>query len=547
MGSARRLYLYLVSGVSLLVLAIGVSELLAVALGEVVDRLGTTLVAGDTPGREQLSLAIALVLVGGPVYALHWWLVRRGRDGTGPEADADRRSALRALYLGIVTTGAAATALYAAVVMLDRAFRALVGIPAEDGRITDDVARLLVAVPLWWIHLARRNEDLRTDRQEGAAAWLSRLVRYGWLAIGMFALATGVSQLIDALASALIAPPGVGGDGSAWWLGPSASALALIVGGALVAWPFLRDARRAVRDADRIGEDERATRLRLAYYGVLLLVAIGTGGLAVAAALTEAGRQALGVAEETGTRAILETVVGPVLVAIPFPLVGWLHWTVLRDEASERGPDALAAAERIALHLLALIGIVFLAVGAARLIGLVLELTVGGVPVDDGSRADLVWCVAQVVVGIGLWLPGWGAIVRRRAAAPLRERLAPDGRAYLLLVVAGALVAGIPSTVFVAFRVIDTALGGRAADLASDIAIPIGAVVVAAILTAYHARLVVADQRLAPQETAPSLEASKTASASLTLVLRGPSRAELEAVAASIRERLPGGVSLDDR
>ena len=428
MGSAKRLYLYVVSAVSLLVLAIGTSELLAVAFGEIADRLGSSVIAGGATGREQLSLAIALVVVGGPIFAIHWWLVDRGHRGSGPDAVADRRSSLRALYLGLVSTVAAATALFAAIGLLEAGIRAGLGVPGGDLRSSDDLARLLVAAPLWWIHLRRRNADLRQDRLTDAAAWLSRLVRYGWLFIGVLTLVLGTSQLIDTLASTLIDRPTFG-DGEDRWLAPLARALAIMAAGAAIAWLHVADARKAVRDAGEIGEDDRASDLRMTYFGAVLLVALGAAAVTLDDALTELGRQALGVADETGTRAVLETVVGPILVAVPFVLAGWLHWTVLRREANRRGGPARAAAERMGLHLAALIGIAFLGVGAARLGGLLLELSFGSVRVDDFFRSELVWILAKIVVGIGSWLPSWTAIARRRRSigrwrAPGRPR--PD-------------------------------------------------------------------------------------------------------------------------
>jgi hypothetical protein len=122
------------------------------------------------------------------------------------------------------------------------------------------------------------------------------------------------------------------------------------------------------------------------------------------------------------------------------------------------------------------------------------------------------------------------------------------GRTYLLLVVAGALVVGIPSMVLVVFRGIDALLGGRTADLGSEVAIPFATVVVAAIVTAYHGRLVVADQRLARPAATDATDGVPAIAqpATIALVLRAGSVTELETALASLREHLPGGVSLDE-
>jgi hypothetical protein len=555
MGIAKRLYLYAVSTISLLVLSIGLYNLVAVALGEIADALGATVIGGESSGREQLSLAIALVVVGAPVFAIHWWLVGRGWHGTDEAAADDRHSAIRAFHMGLAATVALSVAMYAAIQLLDRGFRAVLGVADGYGRAADEVAMILVAAPVWWFHMTRRNADLRHDRLLGAAAWLTRLHRYGWAFIGLMAFLIGASQVIGTLSSALIGRPDFG-DGQDWWRGPLAWSLAAIVTGVGLWWLHVDDARRAIRDAPVIGEDDRSTALRTTYYGAVLLVALASAGLTIARSITELGRELIGVADEISVPAFLESVMGPVLVAVPFVLAGWLHWRAMRAEAAERGDAPRAAAERLGLHLTALVGIAFLTVGVARLGGLLLEQVLGPVGIDDFFRGELVWCVAQILVGAVLWLPAWSAILRRRTAAPVTERLATTSRAYLLLVVGAALIAGVPSAVLALFRLIDTLLGGSATALGSDLALPIVVVAVAAIVAAYHGRLVVSDLRLvpaaqptavAPATVAPTLEARAAVASPviLALVLRGQGGEDLEAVAASLREHLPPGVVLE--
>jgi hypothetical protein len=549
MGIAKRLYVYAVSSISLLVLSVGLYNLLAVALGEIADVLGASVVGGESSGREQLSLAIALVVVGAPVFAIHWWLVGRGWSGTDPSAADDRHSAIRAFHMGLVATVALGIVAFAAIHLVDLGFRLVLGSIEGDGRLTDDLAMILVAAPVWWFHMTRRNADLRHDRLRGGAAWLTRLHRYGWAFTGLMILLVGASQIIGTLSSALIGRSEFG-QGQDWWRGSLAWSLAAVVTGSGIWWLHIDDARRAIRDADLIGEDDRSTALRMTYFEAALLVALGSAGLTVASSITELGRLLLGVGDGSGMTAFLESVVGPILVAVPFVLAGWLHWRALHEEATERGAGSLAAAGRSGLHLAAIIGIVFLAVGFARLGGLLLEQVLGGVGSEVGGgseaffRAELVWCVAQIVVGALLWLPSWSAILRRRTADPALERVATTGRAYLFLIVAGGLIAGVPSAVFALFKLINALLGGAGTALGADLPLPTAVVVVAAVVATYHGRLVVSDLRLGPLAGAISADAVASP-VTLALVLRGQSGDDLEAVAADLREHLPPGVVLE--
>jgi hypothetical protein len=559
MGIVKRLYLYGVSAISLFVLAAGIENLLAVSLRQVADALGATVIAGESSGREQISLAIALVVVGGPIFAIHWWLIARGWNGADEVAADDRRSAIRAFHMALVATVAIGVAMYAAQRLLEPLFGAILGVgqadaPWTEGAVVDNVAFLLVAAPIWWFHMARRNADLRHDRLHDAGAWLTRLNRYGWAFIGLMTLLIGASQLIQTVASALVGPPDVSGS-QVWSVGFIASSLAAIVAGLVVWWLHADDARRAIRDAALIGEDDRSTALRATYFGAVLLVALASAGLTIAGSITALGRVLLGVADQTGVRPLLESVLGPLLVAVPFVVAGWLHWRAMRSEAGRAGASALATAERLRLHLTALVGLIFLAVGAARLGALLIELVLGQVGGGDFIRRELVWCIAQVLVGSVLWFPAWSVIVARRRTAPAAERLARIARAYLLLGVGGALIAVVPSAVFVLFRLIDTLLGGNAT-LGSDLPIPLAIVVVGAVVAAYHGRLVVSDLRLAavqqptpttPVDTVERIESAPLASApaSLALVLRGTAGEDLEAVAAALRDHLPPGVLLE--
>src|SRR3970040_2066165 len=97
MQTVRRLYLYAMSGITFGVLAVGLDQLLVVILGQLGVGRGP-FVGGDQGYREQLSLAIALVGVGLPVWGIHWWLAQRGLQAGRPNAVEERGSTGRALY-----------------------------------------------------------------------------------------------------------------------------------------------------------------------------------------------------------------------------------------------------------------------------------------------------------------------------------------------------------------------------------------------------------------------------------------------------------------
>jgi hypothetical protein len=566
MGAAKRVYLYTVSAISLLVVSVGLYNLVALVLGELADAFGASVIGGDRgTGREQISLAIALVVVGLPIFAIHWVFVQRGWRGTDEAAFEERHSSLRAFHFGFVATIALAVSTFAALQIVNGALTILLGVDrfGGGGRLTDDVAMVLVAGPIWWYHARRRSADLRHDRLTGASAWLTRLHRYGWSFAGLMFLVIGTSGVVENLASVVIGRSGFGAD-DRLWLGQLAWSLSAIAVGSALFWFHADDARGVIRDAEIIGEDDRATATRAAYFGVVILVGLTDVGVTIAASIAALGERVLGIADASGMSSFLELVVGPLLVAVPFAVAGWLHWAALLREARGRSLIALASAARLELHLGAGVGLTFLAVGAAQLLGRVIEVIVGSEVGDDFFRREIVRFIALMVVGAALWIPSWTAIVRRRGADPSTERRATTGRGYLFLVVGAALVAAVPSAVFTLYRLIDTILGGRAVALGSDLAIPVAVVIVASLIGAYHGRLVVSDMRFAASQEAEEAQEAEQAEAaaagmagldvqtitapavaSLSLTLRAPSGTDLVAIANDLRVHLPAGVVLE--
>jgi hypothetical protein len=555
MGAARRLYLYVVAIVSLAVAATGIYNLLAVLLAEVADRVGATILETSTgTTREQVSLAIALVVVGVPIWLIHWRIAERGLRGNDARAAADRASTIRAVFLFIVSIVALAFAATAAIDVFSRFVGVILG--ADMGPdASDQLAILLTALPIWYFHVG--------VERRGPIGPYPRLYRYGVafvvLAVVLFAGATAIGTFLEVV----IGRPEFGLSAD-WWRASLAWSIAAIVVGLVLWWIHWRMVPLGSSHATG-HDDERVSRLRETYFGAVLLLTVSFVAVDVAGALAEIGRWVLGSAETSGLLGFLEGAVGPLVAAVPFVIAGWLHVRYRAREAVEAGPLVAASSARVEHYLLAVAGLAFLAVGVGQLLGAVTEsLLVGDVLVSDEDflRRQVPWFVAQAIVGLVVWLPAWTWILRRRAAAPEVERRAAAGRAYLFLVVGVALLACVPSAAFVLYRLIDTALGGHGFGLAAELAMPLAAIVVGAVVAIYHGAILRGDLR-ATVESPPAAIAAQTAeaaeampgvvpatlpaSASMELVLSGPGDADLEAVADELRRRLPSGMSLERR
>jgi hypothetical protein len=285
--------------------------------------------------------------------------------------------------------------------------------------------------------------------------------------------------------------------------------------------------------------------------------------LGVAGSMADAGRLLAGM---TGGsfNAWLELVVGPPIALVPAMAAAWWVATALRREAVAVGPDQVLAARRLTLLLAALVGLAFLAAGAAQLIETAL-LRLGGSelePILYGQNANhqVPWYLSQVLVGIVLWLPAWLAVLDGRRRRPDLERTALASRAHLFLVVGAAIVAAVPATIAILYRVLEPILGGPASGtLVEDLAFPIAVVITAAAGAAYHVPLLLGDlavrgtRLIGDRGTAPvaALDGHQAPAASqpitVDLELEVPETESVPEIVAGLQSHLPPGVRLNLR
>ncbi|MEO5918665.1 MAG: DUF5671 domain-containing protein, partial [Candidatus Limnocylindrales bacterium] len=218
MQAVRRIYLYVMSGVALAVVAIGVSTLLEVFL----DALGLThgpSYSGGSGSREQLSLAIALVLVGFPVWAIHWWFVQRGLDERRGDTESERGSAVRALYFSIVLAVTLFVWAMGVVEFVQWVAARATNAPAEAvwADPVASLARAVVALAAWLFHGLVRRRDLARGPVVGAAAWLPRLYLYG---AGLLSLVVAIGSVGNAVSVLFQETNTEHGDPYSFVLGP---------------------------------------------------------------------------------------------------------------------------------------------------------------------------------------------------------------------------------------------------------------------------------------------------------------------------------------
>lgn len=470
MTTIRRLYFYVVAFAALMVTAFGVVTLLSALLDLPFHSIT---VVGDPT--TQIALALAMLIIGGPVWLLHWFFAERS---AARNAD-DRRAALRHLYLNLVL----ATALLNLIPSFHRSLDWLLGTRLTYDPVIPHIAMLLAWSVVWGYHWW----TLRREGPEATRRTLHRWYLYGATAYGLGLLVLGahgfltavLQQIYDALFARVLTT-------SPFWTDALRGSLAFIVVGA-VAWAFhwVYAAR-----------GDTASVLRQVY---LYLVAV-LGGLA--AVLIVAGiliyRVLQYILDPAAFTPASHFSFLPEVLPVGFIglLVGLYHWRVLQGEAAgaEAGGRTVRRAYR---YLTTAFGLGALSGGLGVLLALLIGLVTGPASLTARWWRDpLSLAFALLLVGGPLWAYEWF-----RAEAEARDG-DPDERRALprRLLVYGALTLAIlgllGNLVYVLFRLLEALLQSRLSlGLFFDMRGNIAVVLVAAAVLAYYGLVLRSDLR----------------------------------------------------
>ncbi len=552
MQTVRRLYVYLMAGIGLAVASFGLVQLLALLLDRIGALGGSVISSEGADVRDRLSLALSMIAVGTPVWLSHWWFAERGaREGVAG-AGAERSAPVRALYLGLVEFIALVVALFGASAAIQILVRQVAGAPEEyGGTFSDPAAIAVVGAVAWGYHAWIRVGDERTGELGGRAAWPPRLARYALAFIAGLMLCFGAADLIDVLLRSLVGRGDIV-SGEAWWVARVASGVGHLAVGA-VGWGGLWVVSSRVLDVDDWrAASERTSAVRLTCLGLGIVVGAAATLLAASAGLAALLRWALGIAESSDPARLVQDVVAPSCSYLLFTLAWWFSRSRLLGEAARTGDESIVAvARRRANFLAAAVGIAVAGVGSAWVLGLLLDVVLGGVRSIVAGRevwaTELSQYAAFAIAGTPLWLWQWAAALRRRSTDPDVEATSTERRIYLYLVIAGALTSSIAAAALIVYRVFGTVLGARVStNPISDLSAPLGVALVGTGIVAYHALALRADVRLrSTLGAAPAAESGTSQLAAdaleVPVIVTGPPGTDPEAVLAILRDRLPAG------
>ena len=441
MRTVRRLYFYFVAFISLEVIIWGVVSL-ARTLFEILPGGGAT---------NQLATGLSLVLVGVPIFLLHWVVVQRDAQ----KDEEERTSRLRGIFLYGVRLVVLIPVVQNVLAIVSRLMFTLLGKPVSMAyvgatqSIWDNLVAIVINLVAFWYFERVLNRDWAANLPGSSLPEVRRLQRYIWVLYGLGLAVFGVQQILYYI---FYTPGGLNavelgwlGNGLAW---------------ALVGVPLWAVTWQTVqRSLDQPGE--RLSTLRLV---VLYLLALAGVVVSLSAAGVVFGYLIRWVLGEPHTLAdFLSEHSTALSIGITFGAIWAYYGKQLQLEiAFEEDIFRKAGLRRLYAYILALLGNGTAFFGLWWLVGTLVYLTFGHLTGPNYLRDQISIALAALVIGLPVWLRNWPPMQAEAALTSdlgdhARRSLVRKGYLYLVLflTVAGAMV----SAGMLFFLVLNTLLG----------------------------------------------------------------------------------------
>lgn len=516
MATVRRWYIYLVCLVSLQAVTWAVIDLLR------------SLATVGSPPLLSVAFQLAVVIIGLPVFLIHWLLAQRAAR------DVDERaSGVRRFYLYVTLASFAAPALGEVYGLIDTLLRRLLGFTeVSDFSVygftpLESVIRGLVALvvlgALWFYHQRVLAADVRTTELSDGAALLRRLYVMGFSAAGVGLTVASLISLLRWVLLRLGSPRLEFGEASVLSL---VAPLATIVV-ALPLWLVFWGWAQRLFVGPSLFEHESA--LRKFYLYALVGVAVVTGVTNVTFIVAGLFRRLLDLPSQGDIREILPVIIGMGVL--------WVyHAAVLRDDAGRAvSAPRQAAVRRLYEYLVAAIGLTAFLIGLGGVFSVLFQSAASN-GLGHGLREQLAWSAAALLVGLPVWLLPWRRAQLAAAdpgATGVDERRSTLRRLYLYLFIFAATMTVLSSAVYLVYQLLSLLLGERFGSLFADLGQSLSFILIGVAVWVYHGLSIRGDNQRNRQGRASRLAAQRVA------VVAGAEDPFSLALLAALRRALP--------
>ncbi|MBN8582105.1 MAG: hypothetical protein J0L96_15670 [Anaerolineae bacterium] len=470
MKTIRRLYFYAVAAISI-----------EVVLWGIIGLLRSIFNAQDISNNaSNLASALALILVGVPIFLIHWvWAQNVSAK------DAEEHSAgVRAIFLYGILLGTFIPAVQNLLALINRtflstanlyAYRAVVGgSQTWQDNLIAIVINLLIAAYFWNV----LKENWRTLQETDAFAEIRRLYRFIWVLYGLLMMVYGAQQ---ALSYAFNMPSNVLGE-----VGReiAVNAIALLLIGSPIWFYFWRLLQNALPDSA-----EKESYLRL---GILYLLSLA----GVIVFLTASGNfiyfillQILGEGETW--QEFIRQLGGPISVAVPFGVI-WAYynkWLSQQFDFDENLPRR-AGKQRLYSYILSFLGLTATVIGLLTLFSLLIDLVLENMYLSEsGIREPLAGALATLAVGLPIWLISWRPLQAQATAnddTGDHARRSVIRKSYLYLALFMAVIGGMVAAGTLVFELVNAALSNASSGILSNVLTELTALIVFVVVLVYH-------------------------------------------------------------
>jgi hypothetical protein len=450
MRTIRRLYFYAVALISLEVVVWGLIGLLRSIFS---SRLVNT--------ADALAQALALVLVGVPIFLFHWlWAQRAARKD-----EEERNASLRAIFFYAVLIGTLIPVVQNLLAFVNRLALGISDVPASRALVggfqtwQDNLIAMFIngVVALYFWNILRAEWKSLPEVENFAD--VRRLYRYLWLLYALLMVVYGAQQILRFIFYIPVPANLLGDVGREMFVNGFSL---LLVGTPL--WVYVwRLCQEALAVSSPKGAPaERDSNLRL---GVLYLLSLG----GVITVLSAAGtllsvilRWALGESM-TGSE-FLQQIGGPLSLGVPLAGIwayygGWLNHQIRLDE----DPARRAGKVRLYYYILSALGLGAAFIGTALVFSFVIDLLTSNLFWGDTLRSRLAAAISTLVVGLPLWLITWRpmqAEAMGEGETGERARRSIIRRVYLYLALFAGVIGGMISAVGLVYQLVNALLSG---------------------------------------------------------------------------------------
>jgi len=483
MRTVRRLYFYTVSLVSLEVVLWGL-------IGLVRSAITPDLVGG---GPTRLAQALSLILVGVPVFWIHWNIAQRNAR----EDMEENSSGVRAFFLYATLLAILVPIIQNLLGLVNHIAVRVFNLPSNltmfsPGQVwTDNLVAILMngLLVIYFIRVVRQDWERVTSSE--SLSNQRRLFRFIWVVYGLVMLVAGVQQMLRFI----LTVPSNTLYGLNTRVAFSNSLSLLFVGTPLFYFSW-QTAQNALKESR---ERESLLRLGLLYILSLsgVITVLSTGGVIADNLL----RVVFG--ERPGFPDFISAISIPFSLGVPLAGV-WAYFGRWLSFSMTEVPDAprRAGLRRLYFYILSAIGLVATFIGLSLLLSFVIDNLVGGTLWITGLRSRLASALAVMLVSFPLWWLTWHPMqsdALQAGDSGDHARRSLMRRVYLYLVLFISVIGGMVVTGSMLFLLLRSLLGDTPPNLLRDVLNYLQLLILFVLFGFYHGQKLRRDGQIAAE------------------------------------------------